>query len=224
MDELSNLIKKRLPLSKIIYEQVFHTPPPKLIPVAEMTSLYDIPITKFIINLFEVLFQATDNFVRECFAKDIYLLEATVAIGKFVMNQSNLKENVRKHAELRDTLVKLSEEMQSNIYSCGHYIDYVKQYSNKLLHEPRIEDLAYVRGLLLNSLKNYVLYSLKAKKEKYHLLSSSAVETKQLEEVELTMRELLNRTEDINRHGVFRSDCLKEDISSLFDIIYRWEE
>lgn len=88
-DELIKLIKKKFPLLRILYEQLVHTPRPQFIPVASMTTLYDIPITKFITTLIRVLYDSTDNFVRECFRKDIYLMEATTGIGKFVMTSTD---------------------------------------------------------------------------------------------------------------------------------------
>jgi hypothetical protein len=84
--ELFKLIRKRVPLTRLIYEQVFHTPPPKYIPVRSMTSLKDIPIMNFVFELVDVLFSATDNFVRECFGKDMYLMESKVGLGKFLMS------------------------------------------------------------------------------------------------------------------------------------------
>lgn len=78
---------------------------------------------------------------------------------------------------------------------------------------------------MLISLKSYSLYSIKVKKEKYGKKSSVQEQAldKAIEEVDVFMADLLSRTEDINRHHIFRSDCLRKDVEDLFDVIKRWE-
>lgn len=69
-----------------------------------MTRLREIPILKFATELIEVLYYAVDNFVRECFGKDIYVLDTPITIGRFIMDQNSQEQLIRKHTDLRNAL------------------------------------------------------------------------------------------------------------------------
>lgn len=97
MKELLELVRKRLPLFRILYEQLMHTPPPQFIPVASMATLSEIPFLKAFGTVIHIFIYGTDNFVRECFGKDIYLIEGPVGLGKIMMSQEDLTTTIKKH-------------------------------------------------------------------------------------------------------------------------------
>lgn len=86
-------------------------------------------------------------------------------------------------------------------------MSHVKEHCEELKKHPTLENLAYVRGLILNNLKNYGLFALKQRRYNCHieLVSSHG---KQVTELEIRLSELLRRTELINRYKVFRCDCI----------------
>jgi hypothetical protein len=64
---------------------------------------------KFVFDLVDVLFSATDNFVRECFSKDMYLMKSGISFGKFLMSTDDRHKMVQRHINLKSSLESLGQ-------------------------------------------------------------------------------------------------------------------
>jgi hypothetical protein len=77
----------------------------------------------------------------------------------------------------------------------------------------------YVKNLLIVNLRFYGLYVLREKKLNYRVEMVAPAYLRTLNEIEIKFAEMLTRVQSINRHSVFRSDCIGEDIKNLLNVI-----